>query len=227
LLATLFWCTKVPLLLPTMARTAFSDITDEELGGSNSNSRVGVAIPQGQETRDTNDDNGGDQDVHQVEGKLGKVKNSTIAEKAATATAMGAVGTSVAAMIMEGNPLIYVAGGLSSAIAPYSVYQQTKLTDIAALKETHEKLKDEVDKLSFQNQRLKASVTELSETVERLEDVEQALDLITNTQNQSVTVFAEQVKENKEVLAKMQVRSISYRRELLFRCQLCLTFVFF
>jgi len=110
----------------------------------------------------------------------------------------------MAAMILEGNPLLYVAGLLSSIIAPYSVYQQVKLTDIAALKETHAKLQEEVGRLSFQNKRLKASVTELSRTVERLEDVEQALDLITNTQNQSVSAFAEQVRENKELLSKLQ-----------------------
>lgn len=135
---------------------------------------------------------------------LRKVKETTVTEKVAGGVAIGAVGTSVTAMIIEQNPLVYVAGGLSSGIAPYAVYQQTKLTDIANLKETHEALKQEVDYLEAENERLSKSVNELGDTVGRLEDVENALDLITNTQNQSVNAFAEQVKENKSILDQMQ-----------------------
>jgi hypothetical protein len=93
---------------------------------------------------------------------------------------------------------------LSSVIGPYAYYQQTKLTDIIALKETHEAVKREVGRLQSENVRLNATVGELSDTIDKLEDVEQALDVITQTQGQSVEAFAEQVKDNREILGQMQ-----------------------
>ena len=114
------------------------------------------------------------------------------------------VGTSVTAMVMNGTMAVYIAGALSSVIGPYAYYQQTKLTDIIALKETHEAVKREVDRLQNENIRLNETVGELSETIDKLEDVEQALDVITQTQGQSVAAFAEQVKENKDILGQMQ-----------------------
>merc|ERR1711862_204543 len=100
--------------------------------------------------------------------------------------------------------IVYVAGALSSVIGPYSYYQQTKLTDIIALKETHEAVKRGVDRLQSENMRLNETVGELSDTIDKLEDVEQALDVITQTQGQSVAAFAEQVKENREILGQLQ-----------------------
>eukprot|EP00565_Helicotheca_tamesis_P005781 CAMPEP_0185728978 /NCGR_PEP_ID=MMETSP1171-20130828/4400_1 /TAXON_ID=374046 /ORGANISM="Helicotheca tamensis, Strain CCMP826" /LENGTH=264 /DNA_ID=CAMNT_0028397741 /DNA_START=83 /DNA_END=877 /DNA_ORIENTATION=+ len=135
---------------------------------------------------------------------LKAVKNSTPMEKVAGGVAGTSVITSVTAMILEGRNIVYVAGGLSSVIGPYAYWQQTRLTDIAALKQTHEAIQREVDRLASENERLHQSVEELSSTVDRLEDVEQALDVITQTQGQSVDAFAEQVKENREILSQMQ-----------------------
>jgi len=135
---------------------------------------------------------------------LAMIAESTPMEKATTGLATVAVATSVGAMIMVGGAVVYVAGGLSCFIAPYAAYQQTKLTDIAALKETHEKVEQEVNRLEHENKRLAASVEDLGATVGRLEDVEQALDTITQTQGQNITAFAEQVEENKEILAQMK-----------------------
>lgn len=73
-----------------------------------------------------------------------------------------------------------------------------------ALQETHKALSEQVDRLSRENKRLHDTVVELSDTVDRLEDVEQALDVITQTQGQSIAAFEEQVKDNKDILAKMQ-----------------------
>ena len=115
-----------------------------------------------------------------------------------------AVGTSVTAMILSPSTIVVVAGVLSSVVGPYSYYQQTKLTDIKALKETHEAVKREVDRLASENVRLNETVGELSDTIDKLEDVEQALDVITQTQGQSVAAFAEQVKENRDILGEMQ-----------------------
>lgn len=136
--------------------------------------------------------------------KLKKVSSHTPMEMLSGGFAAVAVGTSVTAMIMAGSLPVYIAGALSSVIGPYSYYQQTKLTDIIALKETHEAVKREVDRLTSENVRLNETVGELSETIDKLEDVEQALDVITQTQGQSVATFKEQVAENREILGQMQ-----------------------
>ncbi len=132
------------------------------------------------------------------------VKANTPMEILAGCVAAVSIGTSVTSMIFNGSILVYVAGALSSVIGPYAYYQQTKLTDIIALKETHEAVKREVDRLQAENIRLNETVGELADTVDKLEDVEQALDVITQTQGQSVAAFADQVKENREILLAMQ-----------------------
>jgi len=135
--------------------------------------------------------------------KLQKVKTTPM-EILAGGAAVVAVGTSVTAMVLNPFTPVFVAGTLSSIIGPYAYYQQTKLTDIIALKETHEAVKREVGRLQAENARLNATVGELSETIDKLEDVEQALDVITQTQGQSVEAFAEQVKDNRQILGQMQ-----------------------
>lgn len=135
--------------------------------------------------------------------KLTKVKTTPM-EMLAGGAAVVAVGTSVTAMVLNPFTPVFVAGTLSSVIGPYAYYQQTKLTDIIALKETHEAVKREVNRLQSENIRLNETVGELSDTIDKLEDVEQALDVITQTQGQSVEAFAEQVKDNREILGQMQ-----------------------
>jgi archaellum component FlaC len=135
---------------------------------------------------------------------LKAIKNTTPMEAAAAVLAGGAVTTSVAAMIVASGPLVIPAGILSCLIGPYAWWQQTRLTDIKALKETHEAFQREVNTLKRENERLKKNVEELGNTVNRLEDVEEALEVITQTQGQSVEAFAEQVEENRGILARMQ-----------------------
>uniref|UniRef100_A0A7S2WN88 Uncharacterized protein n=1 Tax=Eucampia antarctica TaxID=49252 RepID=A0A7S2WN88_9STRA len=141
---------------------------------------------------------------HKDKGALKPISETTPKERVAGIVACTAVGTSALAMVMSQGPLVLGAGILSCGIGPYAYYQQTKLTDIAALKETHEAIEREVNRLAAENERLGSSVEELGETVNKLEDCENALDVITQTQGQSVDAFAEQVAENREILAQMQ-----------------------
>uniref|UniRef100_A0A7S0C303 Uncharacterized protein n=1 Tax=Proboscia inermis TaxID=420281 RepID=A0A7S0C303_9STRA len=135
---------------------------------------------------------------------LAMISESTPMERATTGLAGIAVATAAASCILVGGTVVYAASALSGLIAPYAAYQQTKLTDIAALKETHEKVQAEVDRLELENKRLGASVEDLGATVDRLEDVENALDQLTATQGQNISAFAEQVEENKDILAQMK-----------------------
>jgi regulator of replication initiation timing len=92
----------------------------------------------------------------------------------------------------------------SCTLGPYAYWQQTRLTDIAALKETHKAIQAEVDRLHVENERLSSSIKELGESVQRLEDVELALDVITKTQGQSVGEFEDQVAQNRKILKSMK-----------------------
>lgn len=78
------------------------------------------------------------------------------------------------------------------------------MTDIAALKETHEAIQAEVNRLSQENERLTKSIGELTESVDRLEDVSMALDAITQVQGQSIGDFEKQVQENRNILKNMK-----------------------
>jgi cell division protein FtsI/penicillin-binding protein 2 len=114
------------------------------------------------------------------------------------------IGVSIAAMALSPSAIVVVAGLASSAIGPYAYYQQKKLTDIIALKETYEVVKREVSRLQSENIRLNETIGELAGTIDKLEDTEQALDVITQTQGQSVAAFAQQVKEHEDILNQMR-----------------------
>lgn len=141
---------------------------------------------------------------HKDKGALKPIAETTAKEKVAAVVACTSVGTSGLAMAMSPSAMVLGAGVLSCGIGPYAYYQQTKLTDIAALKETHEAIAREVNRLGAENERLGDTVEELGSTVDKLEDSENALDVITQTQGQSVDAFAEQVAENREILEIMQ-----------------------
>mmetsp|Transcript_28172 Transcript_28172/g.61370 ORF Transcript_28172/g.61370 Transcript_28172/m.61370 type:complete len:267 (-) Transcript_28172:105-905(-) len=134
---------------------------------------------------------------------LTMVAESTPLEKVVGVMAAAAVGTSLAAMVVQGGSIVLVAGILSCIVGPLAYWQQTRLTDIRTLQETHEAMKAEVDRLTVENDRLAKSVEELTTAVGKLEDTEKALDAITETQGKSVAAFADQVEQNKEILAKM------------------------
>ena len=72
------------------------------------------------------------------------------------------------------------------------------------MQETHKALSEQVDRLGKENNRLHKTAVDLSATVDRLEDVEQALDVITQTQGQSVAALEEQVRDNRDILHRMQ-----------------------
>eukprot|EP00545_Synedropsis_sp_CCMP1620_P005888 CAMPEP_0119013374 /NCGR_PEP_ID=MMETSP1176-20130426/8419_1 /TAXON_ID=265551 /ORGANISM="Synedropsis recta cf, Strain CCMP1620" /LENGTH=246 /DNA_ID=CAMNT_0006966463 /DNA_START=124 /DNA_END=864 /DNA_ORIENTATION=- len=140
----------------------------------------------------------------ELKGALKPIAETTPVECIMMVVAGAAVATSLAAIVIEQSAVVVIAGLLSMAMGPYAYFQQTRLTDIKTLKETHEAVQMEVDRLSDSNDRLSKNISELSNTVDRLEEVETALDVITNQQGQSVSAFAEQVDTNRQLLKDMQ-----------------------
>jgi len=137
-------------------------------------------------------------------GPLKEVPESTTMEVVSGGVAGVAVISSVTAIAIISNPIVICACVASACLAPYAWYQQTQLTDIRALKDTHEALHREVETLQAENNRLRKNVDELKGTVNRLQDVEDALETITQTQGQSVAAFAEQVEESRAILTQME-----------------------
>uniref|UniRef100_A0A7S1CXE3 EF-hand domain-containing protein n=1 Tax=Cyclophora tenuis TaxID=216820 RepID=A0A7S1CXE3_CYCTE len=135
---------------------------------------------------------------------LRPVAETTFMERIAGFIAGAAVATALAAIVIERSAIVSIAGVLSMILGPYLYYQQTRLTDIAALKETHAAVEAEVNRLHQENERLGTSIDNLTNTVDKLEDVENALDTITQTQGKNVATFADQVEQNKKILAQMK-----------------------
>lgn len=149
-----------------------------------------------------NDDGGGNEGPG---AGLGEIPEYTCFERIVGGIAGVAVISSLLTIALYfSNPVAIAAGAGSAILGPYAYMQQRKLSDIRALKETHEALAKEVETLKFENRRLRAGVDDLSDTVKRLGDVEDALDVITQTQGQSVEAFAQQVEENRAVLNSME-----------------------
>ncbi|KAL7506759.1 hypothetical protein ACHAXN_007959 [Cyclotella atomus] len=143
-------------------------------------------------------------DPKRSSGKLKDVAAHTPIEIFHGIIAFCAVGSSITAMILNWSTLTLIAGAACSFFGPYAYYQQTKLTDIIALKEACEAITRENDRLAAENVRLNETVGDLSSTVDKLEDVEQALDVITQTQGQSVATYAQQVKEYENMFLQME-----------------------
>jgi hypothetical protein len=139
-----------------------------------------------------------------LKGPLKPVAETTPREMVAGGVGVGTVVLAIAAMVVEGGAVVTVAGILSIIMGPYAYYQQTKLTDIATLKEATAAIEVEVDRLRAENARLAGNVDQLSATVDDLQDVEEALEVISNTQGQSVQALEGQVEENKAILARMK-----------------------
>jgi len=140
----------------------------------------------------------------EMKGALKPVMETTPVERLMMIVAGGAVGTSVAAIFLVGGPIVFTAGILSCAMGPFAYYQQTQLTDVMTLQETHEAVQAEVNRLQASNERLSKNISDLSATVDRLEEVENALDVITSQQGQSVSQFAEQVEKSREICDGMK-----------------------
>lgn len=159
------------------------------------------AIPQNEtlfqdEMKDTKKNNG--------RKRLTKVAEITLIEIAAATLALISVCTSIAAMFLTNSSIVNGAGVFALIIGPYSYWQQRNITDVKALKETHEALVKEVDQLSAENKRLRGVVDDLGGTVNNLEAVEDALDEMKDMNVNSVLEYKKQIGESRAILDVMK-----------------------
>jgi len=161
------------------------------------------------EMSDTHNDDAAERDFDEdIENgrrkRLSAIPETTAMEKFTALVACISVGSSIAAIVVLGGSIVVTAGVLSILVGPYAYWQQTRLTDIKVLKETHQALEREVNTLHQENVRLSGNVDRLAGTVDRLSDVENALQVVSKAQGQSVDSFDTQVQQNKDILASME-----------------------
>ena len=141
----------------------------------------------------------------QVSGKqLSMVKEQTWIEKFAALLAIAAVTTSILSMVMAGGYIVRSASILILILSPYSYYQQTRITDIKALKETYGVLKGQVDRIAGENENLLSTVDRMKGRVDNLEDLENVLDAITESEGNSIESLKESVEMNRQNVERLE-----------------------
>jgi len=149
--------------------------------------------------QEPNQDNGG-----RKREKLSMLAEQTLIEKVVAVLAVIAVATSIAALVVVGGMVVKTAAILSCLLSPYSYYQQTRITDVRALKETFNALEGEVDELEEQNNRLNSSVQDLGQAVDKLEHIDTVLKALNETQGGSVESLKETVEMNRKTVETME-----------------------
>ncbi len=136
--------------------------------------------------------------------ELAMVAEQTLLEKFTALVSFAAFASSIASMIMVGGTIVKTASVLIILLSPYSYFQQTRITDIRALKETYLTLKQEVNQLAVENDNLKEQVGRLDKSVGKLEDIENVMSAITETEGQSVDSLRATVEENVQNVERME-----------------------
>jgi len=175
-----------PLLVPSGA-AATSNNNDVETG-----SRVSTHF-------DTNDD-----DSYEAP-PLKDIQSHTIREQVVATLGAATFGTNIAAMFVElGHPAVIVSGTVGALAGPVAALQQRKITEVAALRETNERLSEEVDELHHENERLQANVVEIQESVQHLNELENTLETLQKAEGVSIDELEKQLDDSKDILGTMQ-----------------------
>lgn len=136
---------------------------------------------------------------------LKKIPEWTRGEIAITGLASGSVLTStVALLIAVANPFIYVTAILGIVVPVYSAFQEKKITDCKAMRETNRSMAREMENLQFNNERLKDENAKLEGCVERIQNMKDVHKRCKKTGDKSLAQLEEQLKRSKNVLAQME-----------------------
>jgi len=127
------------------------------------------------------------------------IKENVVKGVAAVATA-----TSLITLVtMGGNPLTIASGGIGAILAPYAAMQETKISELEALKEINETMGEEVNILAKENERLVKQMKKFEKSLSHLEEMETALTAINKTESQSVDDMEKQLEKSKKILSTM------------------------
>jgi hypothetical protein len=116
--------------------------------------------------------------------------------------------SSILSLLFESSqPAVLVSAVLGIILSPYAAFQQRKLTETEALRQTVEQFEEEVNYLEVENARLKNQVTAMEESVSKLQALEETLSTLQGVQGNSVTALEEQLQESKNILASMKTNT--------------------
>jgi len=101
------------------------------------------------------------------------------------------------------HPSVLISGALGLVLSPYAAFQQRKITQTQALKETNEVMEAEVAHLTAENVRLETSVQKVQQSVARLSQLEETLESVNQLQGESLQKLQEQLQTSRDILAGM------------------------
>lgn len=101
-----------------------------------------------------------------------------------------------------------VAAVFGLLIPPYAAFQEQKITDIKAMEETNEVMDQELNNLSYENERLGTESEKLEKSVENLQSLKVVFEEIREMENVSLESLEEQLKESEQILDKMEINKL-------------------
>lgn len=117
--------------------------------------------------------------------------------------------TSLLSLLVEASitaPTVYVIGILGILLSPYTIIQQRKITEIDALRIMNNKMENEVNILSYDNDQLNEQVNTISISVSNLNTLQSILNslsiLLSN--NKSISDIQIQIEQSKLILNRME-----------------------
>lgn len=122
----------------------------------------------------------------------------------------------IVAMWLETSIVVYVMGIIAILIAPMVMLRQVRLSKMESIREVHNNLRKEVNRLQGENDVLKDRVNGLQVEVDKVENLENQLSKIARGQNANVNDLVKAVKENGIILKEQAVCAKAAFEEQLF-----------
>jgi hypothetical protein len=140
---------------------------------------------------------------------LNELEEWTPIEKSVAIFASISVVSSIISLVISLNPISKCTAILGILIPPYCLYQERKITDIKALKETNQRLEYEVSQLSNSNQKLNNQNDQIESTVKRLKESQDALVYLKSSKNVSIQLLEKQIEKSEATLVLMKKNHIN------------------
>eukprot|EP00588_Corethron_pennatum_P000926 CAMPEP_0194283268 /NCGR_PEP_ID=MMETSP0169-20130528/25000_1 /TAXON_ID=218684 /ORGANISM="Corethron pennatum, Strain L29A3" /LENGTH=259 /DNA_ID=CAMNT_0039028833 /DNA_START=54 /DNA_END=833 /DNA_ORIENTATION=- len=133
------------------------------------------------------------------------VSEYTQSERISNATTVCLSGLAIIAVLLNLSNMQVLAMGLTSlTVAPLVARNQKQLVDINALKKCGTVLREEVNNLAEDNERLKEQIEKMRRTAGRLEEVEGAFQKTAVLQIDNMRVFAKQLEVMRQNANKLE-----------------------
>lgn len=118
------------------------------------------------------------------------------------AVALAAVGTSIATLVLTVGTVVSLASYMTMGFGPFAAFQKRKLKGLGGFRGEHNALRDKVNDLHQENDRLGGNIDRLEKNVSKIEEVEKDLAKLADTSN--VNRLVKLVKEQGEVTRQMK-----------------------